>query len=176
MILFKKIGEGALLAILCFLLFIIVFENYLQLPSWLYVFGRMHPMFLHFPIVLLLLYFFVLWLPINENNNGYRALGLVAALTAVITTTMGFILSLEESREGNIFSYHKWGGILIAVFASLIYYLDNYFPGKKMVIRPATGLAAILILFTGHWGGRVNSWRKLSFGTFGYRKAKSEFR
>ena len=175
MILFKKIGEGALLAILCFLLFIIVFENYLQLPSWLYVFGRMHPMFLHFPIVLLLLYFFVLWLPITENNNGYRALGLVAALTAVITTTMGFILSLEESREGSIFSYHKWGGILIAVFASLIYYLDNYFPGKKMVIRPATGLAAILILFTGHWGAGLTHGENYLLAPLAIEKQKASF-
>ena len=59
MITLKKIGEGVLLAMLVFLSFIVVFENHLDLPAWLFVAGRMHPMFLHFPIVLLLLYFIV---------------------------------------------------------------------------------------------------------------------
>ena len=47
------------LAINSMLLFLLLFEDRIVLPGWLQVTGRMHPMFLHFPIVLVVLY--ALW-------------------------------------------------------------------------------------------------------------------
>ena len=175
MITIKKIGEGALLAILIFLLFIVFFENHLHFPSWLHVVGRMHPMFLHFPIVLLLLYFIVLWLPVLENKDWCQALGLVAALSAAITTTMGFILSMEESREGDIFTFHKWGGIAVALLASVIYYLNNFLQNRKSVMRPATVTAAVLILFTGHWGAGLTHGENYLLAPLATEKQKASF-
>jgi hypothetical protein len=175
MTLLKKIGEAVLLAILIFLLFIIVFEKHLQLPPWLFVAGRMHPMFLHFPIVLLLLYFIILWLPLFENKDWCQALGLVAALSAVITTTMGLILSLEENREGDIFTFHKWGGIAVALLASLIYYLNNVWLNRKVVMRPATVIAAGLILFTGHWGAGLTHGENYLLAPLATEKQKASF-
>lgn len=175
MALLKKLGEGALLAILVFLLFIIVFENRLHFPAWLFVVGRMHPMFLHFPIVLLLLYFILLWLPVSENKNAYQGLGLVAALSAAITTIMGFILSLEESREGDLFTYHKWGGILIVLLASVIYYLNHFWLNRKIIMRPATVVAASLILFTGHWGAGLTHGENYLFAPLATEKQKASF-
>ena len=175
MITLKKIGEGALLAILIFLLFIVVFENFLHFPAWLYVAGRMHPMFLHFPIVLLLLYFIVLWLPFLENKDWCQALGLVAALSAVITTVMGFILSLEESREGDVFIFHKWGGIAVALLASFIYYLNNFLQNRRAVMRPATVIAATLILFTGHWGAGLTHGENYLLAPLAIEKQKASF-
>jgi hypothetical protein len=175
MIVLKKIGETLLLAILIFLLFIVVFEERLHLPSWLFVAGRMHPMFLHFPIVLLLLYFILLWLPVTENKKWNQALGLVAALSAAITTTMGFILSLEESREGEIFSYHKWGGISLALFASAIYYSNNFLQNRKIIMRPATVFATILILFTGHWGAGLTHGENYLLAPLAMEKQKASF-
>src|SRR5688500_1546525 len=171
----KKIGEAALLAILIFLLFIVVFEKHLQLPPWLFVAGRMHPMFLHFPIVLLLLYFIVLWLPLFENKDWVQALGLVAALSAVITTIMGLILSLEESREGDVFTFHKWGGIAVAMMATVIYYLNNFFLNKKAIMRPATVIASGLILFTGHWGAGLTHGENYLLAPLATEKQKASF-
>lgn len=54
----KRIGGGVLFGSMVFLLFLVVFESFLHIPSWLAVAGRLHPMFLHFPIVLLLISFF----------------------------------------------------------------------------------------------------------------------
>ena len=34
------------------LVFFLIFEKRLTLPPWLQVFGRMHPLLLHFPITL----------------------------------------------------------------------------------------------------------------------------
>src|SRR3954468_3056333 len=91
----RKIGEGILKSGVIFLLFILLFQDHLHIPAWLQVVGRMHPMFLHFPIVLLLLSFFTFWLPLqNENAELYNVLRLIAALSAVITAIMGLLLSM----------------------------------------------------------------------------------
>ena len=96
----KKISEGILLGGIIFLLFILIFQNSVNIPRWLQVVGRMHPMFLHFPIVLLLLSFFTFWMPLrSENAEIYNVLRLVAALSAVITAIMGLLLSIGEKQE-----------------------------------------------------------------------------
>jgi mono/diheme cytochrome c family protein len=155
MSLLKRSGEGLLLGALIFLLFFVVFENRIQLPGWLHVAGRMHPMFLHFPIVLLLIYLFALWLPRRVTEEWIEPLSLVAALSAVITALMGFILSLEEVQEGNSFSLHKWGGIGIAIVAAGFHYGQQTFSRTKFITRPLTLAAALLIFLTGHWGANL---------------------
>src|SRR5215213_4546137 len=141
----KKTAEFLLLALFTFLAFIISFEHLLKMPAWIQVAGRMHPMLLHFPIVLLLIYFFSLWLPRQVNENWIGGLGLVAALTAVVTAITGFILSLEEMRNGSTFFWHKWGGISIALIASVVYYLYGFSSLRKIITRPLTLAGGVLI-------------------------------
>jgi len=100
------------------LLFFLVFEGRLVVPSWLQVFGRMHPLALHFPIVLVVLY--ALW--VLFTLRGTRAdtevadiLLLSAALTAVLTALMGLLLSKEPGYEGAELSWHKWTGTAVAL-------------------------------------------------------------
>ncbi|MBA4168412.1 MAG: cytochrome C, partial [Chitinophagaceae bacterium] len=134
--LFKKTVEGFLLAGIFFLLFLLVFEDRMHLPAWLQVIGRMHPMFLHFPITLLLVYFVVFWIPANESATlRVRVIGFIAAASAVITAVMGLLLSLQENFEGTTFQRHKWGGISIALIACIFYYLYPWFIRKKSIAR-----------------------------------------
>src|SRR4051794_15381688 len=113
---FKKISEGILLGGIIFLLFIVIFQHSVYIPAWLQVIGRMHPLFLHFPIVLLLLSFFTFWLPPRiEHNEIWNILRLIAALSAVVTAIMGLMLSIGDNRSGKILEWHKWGGVSIAI-------------------------------------------------------------
>ncbi|HSF52120.1 MAG TPA: hypothetical protein VLA71_00120, partial [Algoriphagus sp.] len=41
------------------LLFLLLFESYLNIPVWIQPLGRLHPMMLHFPIALMLLALFL---------------------------------------------------------------------------------------------------------------------
>src|SRR5687768_7812916 len=109
---FKKFGEGFLISGFVFLLIILIFQSQLQLPTWLKIAGRMHPMFLHFPIVLLLLSFLSLWIPSHEQSvwNWFDGLRLIAAISAVITAVMGLLLSLEEAEVTRLLQWHKWSG------------------------------------------------------------------
>ena len=145
-----KTGEALLIAGFAFLLFLIFFESRLHLPPPVQVLGRMHPLFLHFPIVLLLLYFVTFWLPVR--GEWTKNLGLLAALTAIATAIMGSLLALEEVREGTTFNWHKWGGVGIALFSFLLYSFHGFFARKVWMAKPLTVGAAFLLLLTGHWG------------------------
>ena len=153
--LLKKTGEAFLLAGIFFLAFLIFFEDRIRLPVWVQVVGRMHPMFLHFPITLLLVYFVIFWIPVQRSSTWVKVIGLIAACSAVITAIMGLLLSLQETHEGNTFIRHKWGGVSIALLAFSFYYLHSFFIRKKSLGRSLTVLSAALILFTGHWGGNL---------------------
>ena len=49
----KNIIFNITFALNILLLFLFIFDNRLHVPPWLQVVGRMHTMFLHFPIVML---------------------------------------------------------------------------------------------------------------------------
>jgi len=62
----KNIFYNVILSLNCLLLFLLIFEGRLSVPSWLQVFGRMHPLIVHFPIVLVLVYFaFHFFIPVT---------------------------------------------------------------------------------------------------------------
>lgn len=151
----KKIGEGILNAGIIFLLFILVFEHKLHIPSWLQVAGRMHPMFLHFPIVLLLLSFFTFWMPLKvQNKEWFNVLRLVAALSAMVTAVMGIILSLEDERSGNVLQWHKWTGVGVALLSFLFYSFHDFF-SHRIIGRSFTVVASLCIIIAGHFGASL---------------------
>lgn len=150
----KKIGNGILFGGIIFLLFLVAFERFIEIPSWLAVAGRMHPMFLHFPIVLLLISFFTVWIPAgaDKKNEWLDLLRLIAALSAVVAAVMGMVLSLEGDKAGETLVWHKWGGVLVAVFGFLFYSCYDLLLRKAIWVRPFTIIATITIIVTGHWG------------------------
>ncbi|HRO46936.1 c-type cytochrome domain-containing protein [Agriterribacter sp.] len=153
----KRIGGGILFGSMVFLLFLVVFESFLQIPSWLAVAGRLHPMFLHFPIVLLLISFFTMWIPVGKgaDNEWLALLRLVAALSAVITAILGMLLSLEDAGEGNVLLLHKWGGVSIAILGFLFYSYHNFLVKHVVFTKLFTIVATFTIIITGHWGANL---------------------
>ena len=93
-------------ALNCLLLFLLLFENKLSIPVWLQVAGRMHPLILHFPVTLVILYaltVLVFAFKKDKTDDSYknitRLLLLVAALSSVVTALAGLFLSREEGNE-----------------------------------------------------------------------------
>jgi hypothetical protein len=86
----------------CLLLFMLFFENRLSVPVWLQVVGRTHPLVLHFPVVLVVLYallilFFQTQKKVDESNLDIADLILqLAAISSAVTALAGFFLSKEE--------------------------------------------------------------------------------
>jgi hypothetical protein len=89
------------------IIFLTIFESQLLIPQWLQVLGRMHPILLHFPIVLLLLASLLEFFRFQSENTKtlfYQLLSsyvfVAGILSTGITVLMGFILSIEEGYEG----------------------------------------------------------------------------
>ena len=149
-------------ALNCLLLFLLLFENKLSIPVWLQVAGRMHPLILHFPLALVVLYAFTTLIAgfKKENNNEiFRNLTgfllLLAALTSVLTSLAGLFLSREDGYDAEALFWHKWSGAAISFFTLGWYYFGKQVQSKKIVSIFTSAVALLLIIFAGHQGAGI---------------------
>lgn len=158
----RVFAEQLLAASNIFILFLLLFESKLVIPAWLQTIGRMHPLILHFPIVILLLAMlleFFRFKPEYASNAFYRnflqGLLLIGALFAAVTVMMGLFLSREEGYTGETLNYHKWTGAGIFFFASVIYGVRNAAWYKSAASKTGAMLAVVTLVLTGHYGAAL---------------------
>ncbi|GAA4432148.1 chitobiase/beta-hexosaminidase C-terminal domain-containing protein [Ravibacter arvi] len=142
------------------LVFFLVFEDRLVTPGWMYLVGRFHPLVLHFPLVVLLL--FAGWVIVVEKPGSNRwhagladTLLLTGTLTAAVAALSGFVLSQEDGYEADAIFFHKWLGIGVSL-GSLAWYA---IPVRRTPWNfSAKAVAVVFILVTmaaGHLGGNL---------------------
>ncbi|PZX54770.1 chitobiase/beta-hexosaminidase C-terminal domain-containing protein [Algoriphagus chordae] len=148
----RSILESSLFVWIGLTLIITLAGDALVLPDWLQVFGRSHPILLHFPIVLLLMGLLFFWIPGIDQKPEIREIGEVSFLAgcnfAGITVLAGLILAQEE-YTGEILTWHKWGGMVVFGGCVLLYFFRTI---KASLIRISSLGLAIAIIATGHWG------------------------
>ncbi|TXJ26670.1 MAG: hypothetical protein E6Q24_11200 [Chitinophagaceae bacterium] len=144
----------------CLLVFLLLFSSRIQVPPFLQVFGRVHPMVLHFPIVLLLLAF-VLELAIMYSKQPAALKGianwvlLAASLTTVIAALAGLFLSREPGYDSSEVNTHKWLGVICS-FVSFLWYGFKELIRKNKAAMISTGLGTSVLLFiAGHKGASL---------------------
>ncbi len=145
----------------CMLLFLLIFESRLLLPAWVQAVGRMHPLLLHFPIVLLLLTIFwelfagIKKMDLPEQTNIGDGLLLVTSLTSVISALMGLLLSKEDGYTQDVVAWHKWGGVLISLISLAWYTCRVRIRSMKVALTFTAITAVIVVVFTGHLGADI---------------------
>jgi len=145
-----------------FIVFFLLFENRIQVPASLQVLGRMHPLLLHFPIVLLVLLWGMACLgsTLNiERPQRYQLIQwllLVTAWATAITVVAGLILSKEGGYEDAGFLWHKWMGVALSFLCTGLFV---YYRRKAVMAVPAPdflriglGMAVAILLVAGHFG------------------------
>lgn len=143
------------------LVFLLVFENSLVIPPWLQVLGRMHPLFLHFPITLVFVFIFWHFVVVKKmvgNEwvvNIDRWLLLITAFAGSITALMGLFLSKEKGYDIAALQLHKWSGIAIAIITTVWYAYNERIQKIPWLHYTIAGLSTGIILFTGHQGGTI---------------------
>jgi hypothetical protein len=157
----KTVAERSLIPLNSLLLFFVLFEPKIVLPGWLQVFGRMHPLALHFPIVLILIYVVMtLFFPSRvRSQHWYRsatdALLIAAALTASVTALMGFALSRNDGYDPDALSIHKWTGVLIPFLLYAFYVLKDKIVANIFVAKAVSIFLAVMITVAGHHGAVI---------------------
>ena len=157
----KKIIAASLLPLTVLLIFLLLFENRIVLPAWLQVAGRMHPLLLHFPVVLIVLYcIWTLFIPKKAIERNQRKqvgdwLLLLSAVTAVATALMGLFLSIEEGYDEEALLWHKWSGVGIALIASLWYACRQWIEPNKWISGSIAAISLAGIIFAGHQGAGI---------------------
>lgn len=156
----RKVIAVSLLPLNVLLLFFLVVSSRIVVPAWLQVPGRMHPLVVHFPIVLVLLYAaWVLCSPRTLREQSHWSLigeGLLlgAAATAALTALTGFLLSKEAGYDEAILNWHKWWG------AGLSFLLYGLYAFRPTVHRPFLDkggalVVALALVVAAHFGGNI---------------------
>ena len=159
---YQVLAENLLFFLNIFILFLLIFSSSLAIPQWLQPFGRLHPLLLHFPIVLLLMAILLELFRFNKKfineplyQNFTNWVWLIAAIFAAITVMMGLFLSNEPGYEGGTLQWHKWLGVGIAFIATAIY----WFRGKQWytikIARGGSGLLMLFLMVGGDYGANL---------------------
>jgi len=130
----------------------------------LQVFGRMHPLIVHFPIALLLVAaLFELVHVVRPGATQRRAVDLLlhlGALGAVVAAVSGWIYTDFEAPRNDLVELHRWTGVAaagLAVCASVLSFFARARDAGGFVVgyRIALLLMAGVVGFTGHLGGQM---------------------
>jgi uncharacterized membrane protein len=158
----QTFAETLLFVLNTLLVFLLIFGNHLVIPQWLQPVGRMHPLLLHFPIVILMMgilfEFFRFRSAFREEvlyQNFTTALLLLGSLLAAITAIMGLFLSKEAGYSGNVLQWHKWTGVSLVWLSSAIYWCRNLSWYKTPIAKTAAITAFICLVFAGHYGADI---------------------
>lgn len=140
------------------LIILCVFGNKLIAGPWLSWLGQLHPVVLHFPIVMGIfigLYLIANFKPVLENNTT-KYLFVINALFASLVAILGMFISKSGNYDKGLLSIHQWGGLAIALLSWVIYLLHKKLFRVKQVFTKWLGIGYILtiIIFT-HKGGQL---------------------
>jgi hypothetical protein len=150
--LISSFAEHLILGLSILLVFLIIFDPWLAVPDLLLFAGRLHPVILHFPIVLVVL------AVINSftKNKHYQDLLLPStAIFALITAITGFLLSEENTSKGETLISHQWMGSAVAILTAIWYAANE----KNRISPVLSGILRVslvlLVVTTGHYGGMI---------------------
>ena len=146
--------------LICLLAFLLVFESRLVVPQWLQVAGRMHPLLLHFPITVLMLY--GLWVivaprPEADSKVKYWADNALPA-GSIHGHTDGHAGLFAFQRAGlrrRAVYWHKWTGVATAFVSFGWYAFRNRLPKHLLPTKLLSGLTMVVLLAAGHLGANI---------------------
>ena len=110
----RSILNNTIFTLQVLLVFLVLFESFISIPTILQPLGRMHPLVLHFPVVLILISFAFQFMRSSVEKDSFERINDIllysAAFTTTITALMGLFLSREGGYGSGLIDQHKWTG------------------------------------------------------------------
>ena len=139
--------------------FLLLFESYLEIPTWLQPFGRMHPLLLHLPIGVLAL---LAILPSVRKEIGDVAFGKVRNLVldlglilTISTSIFGLFLAQEDGYSPESLATHKWMAVALCILVYGLHAFQQVDSSSKIWYKGLTLLTLGVLVATGHFGGAI---------------------
>ncbi|WP_293011605.1 c-type cytochrome domain-containing protein [Mongoliibacter sp.] len=133
---------------------LIIGQGRMVFPPLLEVFGRMHPLLLHFPIVLLILTAFLFWFPDSIPYPAFRKNFLLFSLFFTgLTVIAGFLLSSESGYSYENIKFHQWTAVAVFWLGSIWYWAEK--KDNFLTLKLLPTLTLLLIIVTGHLGASI---------------------
>jgi len=155
----KAFIASLVFAIQVLIVFLLLFESKVAIPTLLQPLGRMHPLLLHLPIgFLLLLAIFPLLKKEISPTAFQKARSFIlhlAALTASGTALIGFFLAQEEGYETDLVIWHKWTGVAVSFVTYGLLVWHEKWSDRLKGFHIATIANTALLLWAGHLGGSI---------------------
>jgi hypothetical protein len=149
----EKILSNCVLAFQVLIVWLILFEERIEVPAILQAFGRMHPLLLHFPIGLIFIAGLLLFSKKYFSSYSEEFQSLILCLTAFfisLTTLMGLFLSMEGGYDQGILSWHKWSAVVLSFTGWML-----IVPFARNYLKPIVGAGMMLVIVAGHYGATL---------------------
>ena len=126
-------------------------------PDFVLFLGRLHPLFVHLPIGLIVLIAALEGISrftryrLANSNAGFVLL--LAVPTSICTAICGWLLSLGGGYQDSLLQWHKWTGIATAALClvtALFYGLN-----LKKAYRVSLFTSVVLLMVASHYGGSL---------------------
>lgn len=155
----KSFAGNLLFALNIFIVFLLLFGSKIVIPTWLQPVGRMHPLILHFPIVVLIMAMMLEFFRFKERFRTEKLyhdftdyLWLTGAIFAAITAIMGLFLSKEPGYEGDTLLWHKWLGAAVVFVSTGIYWCRTAGWYNVKFARFGAAFVVLSLVVAGHFG------------------------
>lgn len=121
--------------------------------------GVLHPLLIHFPIALLMLAFFLEVYGLSASGKKYKAsiplITFLGGIGAVFSALSGYFLMNQGDYEVSSVELHRNWGIALAIGCALLIVLYQFPPKIPYIHLLGQGALSILVLITGHLGGKL---------------------
>lgn len=159
----KNLHFNILLGLNSFIVFFLLFEDRIQVPVYLQVIGRMHPLLLHFPIVLLIITWIIFLFrnriekELPSIKSLINSLLFISSFLIAITVIMGLVLSKEGGFDGSSYEWHKYAGVALSLLSmALLGYLRfTKNQGYHPIFTVGINVAMVILLLVGHFGASL---------------------
>jgi uncharacterized membrane protein len=144
------------------LLLALPFYRPAEIPFFLLFVGRLHPILLHFPIVLiiLLLLFEVVrvfkW--INIPNTVVLIVLITAAASTLVSVGAGFFLFASGDYSGNLLEQHLWAGVITGflIFTTSAIFISYLITRRRYMLYWIALVASnVSVAVASHLGGSI---------------------